>query len=72
MCFVCFFRCSFNQPPLLTGVTPINVTPSKPYAECYRVLLDGSVMGWVEWDLAPEIAETLRRFKVALFKMLLS
>ncbi|XP_030355304.1 DNA-directed RNA polymerase I subunit RPA2 isoform X3 [Strigops habroptila] len=47
-----------------TGVTPLDATPSKPYAECYRVVLDGSVVGWVEWDLAPEIAETLHRFKI--------
>lgn len=67
-----FFACSFYQPPLLTGVTPIDATPSKPYAECYRVVLDGSVVGWVERELAPEIAETLRRFKVVLFKMFLS
>uniref|UniRef100_A0A663N0G0 DNA-directed RNA polymerase subunit beta n=1 Tax=Athene cunicularia TaxID=194338 RepID=A0A663N0G0_ATHCN len=55
-------------PPLLCslGVTPVDSTPSKPYAECYSVVLDGFVVGWVEWELAPEIAETLRRFKVVL------
>ncbi|XP_030303816.1 DNA-directed RNA polymerase I subunit RPA2 isoform X2 [Calypte anna] len=53
-------------PPLLCslGVTPIDATPSKPYVECYSVVLDGSVVGWVECELAPEIAETLRRFKI--------
>ncbi|XP_071438039.1 DNA-directed RNA polymerase I subunit RPA2 [Pithys albifrons albifrons] len=53
-------------PPLLCslGVTPIDATPSKPYAECYRVVLDGSVVGWVDGELAPEIAETLRCFKI--------
>lgn len=65
MCFVrCFFFLVF-----LTGVVPIDATPSRPYAECYRVVLDGAVVGWVEWDLAPQLAEALRRFKVVLFKM---
>uniref|UniRef100_A0A8C9FMC1 DNA-directed RNA polymerase n=1 Tax=Pavo cristatus TaxID=9049 RepID=A0A8C9FMC1_PAVCR len=55
-----------DLPPLLCalGVVPIDATPSKPYAECYRVVLDGAVVGWVEWDLAPQVAEALRRFKV--------
>uniref|UniRef100_A0A8B9VX25 DNA-directed RNA polymerase subunit beta n=1 Tax=Anas zonorhyncha TaxID=75864 RepID=A0A8B9VX25_9AVES len=55
-----------DLPPLLCalGVVPIDATPSRPYAECYRVVLDGAVVGWVEWDLAPQLAEALRRFKV--------
>ncbi|XP_048792652.1 DNA-directed RNA polymerase I subunit RPA2 [Lagopus muta] len=55
-----------DLPPLLCalGVVPIDATPSKPYAECYRVVLDGAVVGWVEWDLAPQVAEALRRFKI--------
>lgn len=66
-CALCvvFFLCLF----FLTGVVPIDATPSRPYAECYRVVLDGAVVGWVEWDLAPQVAEALRRFKVVLFKM---
>lgn len=56
-------------PQFLTGVVPIDATPSRPYAECYRVLLDGAVVGWVEWDLAPQVAEALRRFKVVFFKV---
>uniref|UniRef100_A0A8C0U105 DNA-directed RNA polymerase subunit beta n=1 Tax=Cyanistes caeruleus TaxID=156563 RepID=A0A8C0U105_CYACU len=53
-------------PPLLCslGVTPIDAAPSQPYSECYRVVLDGSMVGWVERELAPEIAETLRHFKI--------
>lgn len=64
--------CGFFWLFLLTGVVPIDATPSRPYAECYRVVLDGAVVGWVECDLAPQVAEALRRFKVVLFKMLLS
>uniref|UniRef100_A0A8C8SUU6 DNA-directed RNA polymerase subunit beta n=1 Tax=Pelusios castaneus TaxID=367368 RepID=A0A8C8SUU6_9SAUR len=57
---------TMSLPPLLCslGVTPVDGTPSQPYAECYPVTLDGSLVGWVEKDLAPQIAETLRRFKV--------
>ncbi|XP_059576385.1 DNA-directed RNA polymerase I subunit RPA2 [Alligator mississippiensis] len=53
-------------PPLLCslGVTPVDGTPSQTYAECYPVVVDGSLVGWVEKDLAPELADTLRRFKV--------
>lgn len=62
--FFAFFGCSFHQPPVPTGVTPIDAAPSQPYSECYRVVLDGSMVGWIERELAPEIAQTLRRFKV--------
>ncbi|XP_019404522.1 PREDICTED: DNA-directed RNA polymerase I subunit RPA2 [Crocodylus porosus] len=57
---------TLSLPPLLCslGVTPVDGTPSQTYAECYPVVLDGSLMGWVEKDLAPEIADILRRFKV--------
>lgn len=59
-----FSGCSVHQHPLATGVTPIDAAPSQPYSECYRVVLDGSMVGWVEQELAPEIAQTLRRLKV--------
>lgn len=68
--YICvLFRLFPLLPQSLTGVVPIDATPSKPYAECYRVVLDGAVVGWVEWDLAPQVAEALRRFKVVFFKM---
>ncbi|GCB75911.1 hypothetical protein scyTo_0015394 [Scyliorhinus torazame] len=50
------------------GVTPVDGTPSKPYSECYPVLLDGAVVGWVEKELGPSIADTLRSFKVLQLK----
>ncbi|XP_036402565.1 DNA-directed RNA polymerase I subunit RPA2 [Megalops cyprinoides] len=46
------------------GVTPVDGTPSQPYPECYPVVLDGAMVGWVERDLAPVLADSLRRFKV--------
>ncbi|XP_066552524.1 DNA-directed RNA polymerase I subunit RPA2 [Amia ocellicauda] len=46
------------------GVTPVDGTPSRPYSECYPVVLDGAMLGWVEKDLAPAVVESLRNFKV--------
>ncbi|KAM6178697.1 DNA-directed RNA polymerase I subunit RPA2 isoform 1-T1 [Rhynchocyon petersi] len=46
------------------GVTPVDGTPHGPYSDCYPVLLDGIMVGWVEKELAPAIADSLRRFKV--------
>ncbi|KAL7889768.1 hypothetical protein AOLI_G00020260 [Acnodon oligacanthus] len=46
------------------GVTPVDATPGQPYSACYPVVLDGTVVGWVEKDLAPSLVESLRRFKV--------
>ncbi|XP_020843135.2 DNA-directed RNA polymerase I subunit RPA2 isoform X1 [Phascolarctos cinereus] len=53
-------------PPLLCslGVTPFDGTPGQPYNECYPVMLNGIMVGWVEKDLAPAIADSLRNFKV--------
>ncbi|OXB68365.1 hypothetical protein ASZ78_015305 [Callipepla squamata] len=68
--YLSHFRCihrgsAFAQMRTTTvRVVPVDATPGRPYAECYRVLLDGAVVGWVEWDLAPQVAEALRRFKV--------
>ncbi|XP_023573130.1 DNA-directed RNA polymerase I subunit RPA2 [Octodon degus] len=45
------------------GVTPVDGAPHRPYSECYPVLLDGVVLGWVDKELAPGIADSLRRFK---------
>ncbi|XP_060043317.1 DNA-directed RNA polymerase I subunit RPA2 isoform X2 [Erinaceus europaeus] len=46
------------------GVTPVDGTPHKPYSECYPVLLDGVMVGWVDKELAPSIADSLRHFKL--------
>uniref|UniRef100_A0A2K6F4Z3 DNA-directed RNA polymerase subunit beta n=1 Tax=Propithecus coquereli TaxID=379532 RepID=A0A2K6F4Z3_PROCO len=46
------------------GVTPIDGAPHRPYSECYPVLLDGVMVGWVDKELAPGIADSLRHFKV--------
>ncbi|XP_006005108.2 DNA-directed RNA polymerase I subunit RPA2 [Latimeria chalumnae] len=53
-------------PPLLCslGVTAVDGTPSQPYSDCYPVVLDGAVVGWVERDLASSVTESLRTFKV--------
>ncbi|KAG7245975.1 hypothetical protein CRUP_000037 [Coryphaenoides rupestris] len=46
------------------GVTPVDGTPSKAFSECYLVLLDGNMVGWLEEEIAPLVAESLRNFKV--------
>ncbi|XP_061680071.1 DNA-directed RNA polymerase I subunit RPA2 [Syngnathoides biaculeatus] len=46
------------------GVAPADAAPSRPYADCYPVLLDGAVVGWVEAEMAPGLVDSLRRFKV--------
>ncbi|XP_028844972.1 DNA-directed RNA polymerase I subunit RPA2 [Denticeps clupeoides] len=46
------------------GVTPVDTTPGRPYVDCYPVVLDGAMVGWVERELAPGLSESLRRFKV--------
>ncbi|XP_010775687.1 DNA-directed RNA polymerase I subunit RPA2-like, partial [Notothenia coriiceps] len=48
----------------MAGVTPVDGTPGKAYADCYPVLLDGAVVGWVEAELAPVVVDSLRMFKV--------
>ncbi|KAI4812617.1 hypothetical protein KUCAC02_023987, partial [Chaenocephalus aceratus] len=55
-----------SLPALLCslGVTPMDGTPGKAYADCYPVLLDGAVVGWVEAELAPVVVDSLRMFKV--------
>ncbi|XP_061634769.1 DNA-directed RNA polymerase I subunit RPA2 [Phyllopteryx taeniolatus] len=46
------------------GVAPADAAPARPYADCYPVLLDGAVVGWVEAQVAPGLVDSLRRFKV--------
>ncbi|CAL8256836.1 unnamed protein product [Lota lota] len=55
-----------SLPSLLCslGVTPVDGMPSKAFSECYIVLLDGNVVGWVEEEIAPLVADSLRTFKV--------
>lgn len=38
--------------------------PGKVYTDCYPVVLDGAVVGWVESELAQVVVDSLRRFKV--------
>uniref|UniRef100_A0A8C6WC10 DNA-directed RNA polymerase subunit beta n=1 Tax=Nannospalax galili TaxID=1026970 RepID=A0A8C6WC10_NANGA len=45
------------------GVTPVDGAPRRSYSECYPVLLDGVMVGWVDKELAPSLADGLRRFK---------
>lgn len=47
------------------GVTPVDGMPSQSYTDCYPVMLDGSLVGWIEKDLAPGLVDTLRYFKVS-------
>lgn len=53
---------------LAPGVTPVDGSPGQAYSDCYPVVLDGAVVGWVESDLAPVVADALRRFKVGSLK----
>uniref|UniRef100_A0A673BFY2 DNA-directed RNA polymerase subunit beta n=1 Tax=Sphaeramia orbicularis TaxID=375764 RepID=A0A673BFY2_9TELE len=46
------------------GVTPVDGCPGQAFSDCYPVVLDGAVVGWVEADLAPVVVDSLRRFKV--------
>lgn len=60
---------STNNSPLLVllctlGISPVDGIPGKPFSECYQVLLDGALVGWVEKDLAANLVNTLRDFKV--------
>ncbi|KAM6916058.1 DNA-directed RNA polymerase I subunit RPA2 [Xenentodon cancila] len=55
-----------SLPALLCslGVTPVDGSPGRAFSDCYPVVLDGAVVGWVEIDLAPAVVDSLRRFKV--------
>ncbi|KAG9484200.1 hypothetical protein GDO78_009880 [Eleutherodactylus coqui] len=52
------------------GMTPVDGVSGKPFSECYQVILDGRMVGWVEKDLAPNLANMLRNFKVTQEKKL--
>ncbi|XP_068597291.1 DNA-directed RNA polymerase I subunit RPA2 [Brachionichthys hirsutus] len=55
-----------SLPALLCslGVTAVDGSPGQAFSDCYPVVLDGAVLGWVEDELAPVVADSLRRFKV--------
>ncbi|KAM3931519.1 DNA-directed RNA polymerase I subunit RPA2 [Leptodactylus fuscus] len=60
---------TFNNSQLLVllctlGITPVDAIPGKSYSDCYQVMMDGAMVGWVEKDLAPNLVNTLRNFKV--------
>uniref|UniRef100_A0A667ZHJ8 DNA-directed RNA polymerase n=1 Tax=Myripristis murdjan TaxID=586833 RepID=A0A667ZHJ8_9TELE len=46
------------------GVTPVDGSPGQAFSDCYHVVLDGAMVGWVEAELAPILVDSLRRFKV--------
>ncbi|XP_051928915.1 DNA-directed RNA polymerase I subunit RPA2 isoform X2 [Hippocampus zosterae] len=46
------------------GAAPADAAPAGLYADCYPVLLDGALVGWVEARVAPGLVDSLRRFKV--------
>ncbi|XP_075452458.1 DNA-directed RNA polymerase I subunit RPA2 [Ascaphus truei] len=50
------------------GITPFDGTPGKSYVDCYPVVLDGAMVGWVERELAPNLVKALRNFKVTQAK----
>uniref|UniRef100_A0A8D0CRW2 DNA-directed RNA polymerase subunit beta n=1 Tax=Sander lucioperca TaxID=283035 RepID=A0A8D0CRW2_SANLU len=55
-----------SLPALLCslGVTPVDGSPGQAFSDCFPVVLDGAVVGWVETELAPVVVDSLRRFKV--------
>ncbi|TNN33626.1 DNA-directed RNA polymerase I subunit RPA2 [Liparis tanakae] len=55
-----------SLPALLCslGVTPVDASPGQAFSNCYPVILDGAVVGWVETELASVVVDSLRRFKV--------
>ncbi|XP_077342246.1 DNA-directed RNA polymerase I subunit RPA2 [Lithobates pipiens] len=46
------------------GVTPVDGIPGRSLADCYQVMLDGAMVGWIDKDLAPNLVSALRTFKV--------
>ncbi|XP_019951325.1 DNA-directed RNA polymerase I subunit RPA2 [Paralichthys olivaceus] len=55
-----------TMPALLCslGVIPVDGSPGQPFSDCYPVVLDGAVVGWLETELAPVVVDSLRSFKV--------
>uniref|UniRef100_A0A6I8SZL6 DNA-directed RNA polymerase subunit beta n=1 Tax=Xenopus tropicalis TaxID=8364 RepID=A0A6I8SZL6_XENTR len=46
------------------GMTPVDGTAGKLFADCYPVMLDGAMVGWVEKTIAPGLVSALRNYKV--------
>lgn len=46
------------------GMYGYEETPPYPYSECYPVMLDGRLIGWIPDTEAKNAAENLRRKKV--------
>lgn len=42
----------------------MDASPGQAFTNCYPVILDGAVVGWVETELASVVVDSLRRFKV--------
>lgn len=56
---------TFNSLSLVfKGVTAVDGYPGQAFSNCYPVVLDGAVQGWVEAEFARIVADTLRSFKV--------
>uniref|UniRef100_A0A7N8YA85 DNA-directed RNA polymerase subunit beta n=1 Tax=Mastacembelus armatus TaxID=205130 RepID=A0A7N8YA85_9TELE len=55
-----------SLPALLCslGVTPVDGSPGQTFSDCYPVVLDGALVGWVENEIAQVVADSLRRFKL--------
>uniref|UniRef100_A0A667YXB8 DNA-directed RNA polymerase subunit beta n=1 Tax=Myripristis murdjan TaxID=586833 RepID=A0A667YXB8_9TELE len=41
------------------GVTPVDGSPGQAFSDCYHVVLDGAMVGWVEAELAPILVDSL-------------
>ena len=59
---------TYQTPPLVKhlyslGVCPLSVPPG-PLDNCYSVLMDGKLMGYVLDEMAPLVEQKLRSMKV--------
>uniref|UniRef100_A0A8D3CT09 DNA-directed RNA polymerase subunit beta n=1 Tax=Scophthalmus maximus TaxID=52904 RepID=A0A8D3CT09_SCOMX len=43
------------------GVTPVDGSPGQAFSDCYPVVLDGALVGWLETELVPVVVDSLRR-----------
>jgi hypothetical protein len=74
MCFQ-FQVFTFHEPIIkaldIVGVAPLD-NPPCPIGECYTVMLDGRIVGYVSENMAPQVEQKLRVMKVkGLHKVLL-
>ena len=47
----------------IVGVSPLD-NPPCPIKDCFTVMLDGSIVGYVSEDMAPKVEQKLRVMKV--------